>query len=247
MFHFPSPKPLHGFHRANSETISTVDAVALVNLAGNRIADTALGTDTVTTLTTNALIRIDTVAGLVDFFTTESKTLAVGRELGEIEVFSLRLIDMEYLKRLLAFFSRIDFCHIRIFFKNLPQPFLADIPHSTPDGDRNRGEGIRTFHTGEGHERAGHQAVVEGLPFGGQKIEAVFVSQHQVDHTGLRQARIVHGGKHGRVNILLQNLKNVLRCHVIMVHNTPSEIRIEVKVARFWHRAALAYLLSSRL
>lgn len=94
MFHFPSPKPLHGFHRANSETISTVDAVALVNLAGNRIADTALGTDTVTTLTTNALIRIDTVAGLVDFFTTESKTLAVGRELGEIEVFSLRLIDM---------------------------------------------------------------------------------------------------------------------------------------------------------
>lgn len=84
MFHFPSPQPFHSFHRANSETVATMDAVALVNLAGNCITDTPLGTDTPASLTTNALIRIDTVAGLVNFFTAESKTLAVGRELGEI-------------------------------------------------------------------------------------------------------------------------------------------------------------------
>ena len=131
-------QPLHGLHRANAETVAAMDTMAMVDLTGNRIADAPLWTDAPTALTANTLTGIDVIASLADFFTTKSKTLAAGREMGEVEVFSLRFVDVEYFKDFPAFLGGIDFGHVGILLKNLRQSLLTDVPYSTPDGDRNR-------------------------------------------------------------------------------------------------------------
>lgn len=115
-----------------------MDTMALVDLTGNRIADAPLWTDAPTALTANALTGIDAIASLPDFLTTKSKTLAGGWEMGEVEVFSLCFVDVEYFNGFPAFLGGIDFGHVGILLKNLCQSLLTDVPYSTPEGNRNR-------------------------------------------------------------------------------------------------------------
>lgn len=123
----------HRLHRADPETVSAVQTAGTVDHAGDRTADTVLGTDAAAALTADAFIGVNTVAGFMDNFAAERKALTEGRKLAEIKVFPFPFIKVEHLQSVPAFFGGIDFCHIGVFLKNFVQPFLSDPAHRPPD------------------------------------------------------------------------------------------------------------------
>ncbi len=123
----------HCLYRADPETVSAVQTAGTVDYAGDRTADTVLGTDAAAALTADAFIRANMVACLMDRFAAKRKALTEGRKLAEIKVFPFSFIKVEHFQSVPAFFGGIDFCHIGVFLKNFVQPFLSDPAHRPPD------------------------------------------------------------------------------------------------------------------
>lgn len=128
-------KPLHGFDRTDAETITAVKAVASINAAGDRIADTPRRTNTSATLAADTLLRNDMVPVFLGCHAAKGKALAIGRKLPQIKILALALIDLKDLQCLPAFFRGVNLSHVRVFLENLSQPVFSDVPHCAPQGN----------------------------------------------------------------------------------------------------------------
>ena len=95
-----------------------MQAMGGVNAAWDRIADTIHRADASAALATDTFFRNNAIAVFLNMLTTKGKALAIGRKLGEVEIFTLAFVELKHFQSLPAFFGGIDFRHIGVLFKD---------------------------------------------------------------------------------------------------------------------------------
>lgn len=128
-----------------------MDAVFLSYPEGGTLLDAAGRADGKASATLLTAVK-DLIAHGSHLLPPKGKTLMERRLLPQVEEIPFALVELEDGKYFPGFFCRIYFFHIRIVAEDFAHQACPQFPDPAPDGNRHGGEGVSSFHTGEGNE-----------------------------------------------------------------------------------------------